>query len=160
MQVKKITAKIRDMVRVSLMENGDERAWYNNIEMPDAIKELEMKDFRFNVLMDGKIEFQIIFEEGVLPKVFPEKKGRNHRAAMVADTPAATPAPIPEAKPTTPLAAPDAKPAPATKPDTTADTKPITPQPKASTKADKPAAQSKAETKAAPKAVAPAAKAM
>lgn len=86
MQVKKITAKIRDMVKVSLMENGDERAWYNNIEMPDEIKDLEMKDFRFNVLMDGKIEFQIIFEPGILPNTFPEKKARKRRTSPTANT--------------------------------------------------------------------------
>ena len=101
MQVKKITAKIRDMVKVSLMENDDERAWYNNIEMPDEIKELEMKDFGFRTMQDGKIEFQITFEPGILPKTFPEKKARKRRNAPDAMAPqlAATPAPIMDTKP-------------------------------------------------------------
>lgn len=107
MQVKKITAKIRDMVRVNLMENDIERAWYHNIELPDAIKELEMKDFGFQTLVGDKIEFQIFFEPGVLPKDFPEKKARNHRKAKADESKAAVPAP--EAKPEAP--AQDAKPA-------------------------------------------------
>ena len=80
MQVKKITAKLRDMVRISLMEDGNERTWYNNIEIPEEIKVLEMKDFHFNTLTDGKIEFAIYFEPGTLPKVFPEKRERKRRA--------------------------------------------------------------------------------
>ena len=144
MQVKKITAKIRDMVKVSLMENGDERAWYNNIEMPDAIKELEMKDFHFHTLMDGKIEFQIHFEQGILPKDFPEKKARKHRnAAPATDTKPTEAAPVaampkPEEKPedsTTALVA---------KPDGKGDTQPTATKPidakPAPTAASKPAA--------------------
>lgn len=122
MQVKKITAKIRDMVKVNLMENGMERAWYNNIEMPEEIKTLEMKDFAFNILPDGKIEFDIQFAPGVLPQVFPLKKARNHRSAkaMVSATPTAptqtlamapqtkaiAPAPAPSGKPMAPVPAP------------------------------------------------------
>ena len=36
------------------------------------LKEVEMTDFHFNVHMDGKITFEIHYEEGVLPEVFPE----------------------------------------------------------------------------------------
>lgn len=98
MQVKKITAKIRDMVKISLMENGDERIWYNNIELPDEIKALEMKDFHFNTLVDGKIEFQIHFELGVLPKVLPEKKARWHRTAKTIQEENSPRAPVSEPK--------------------------------------------------------------
>ena len=45
---------------------------YKNIELPDALKEVEMTDFHFNVHMDGKITFEIHYEEGVLPEVFPD----------------------------------------------------------------------------------------
>lgn len=63
----KITAKLRDAVQ--------------NIEIPDSFKELEMLDIHFNVRMDGKITFEIHFEEGVLPEVFPEPRTRMTRAA-------------------------------------------------------------------------------
>ncbi|MDL2318563.1 hypothetical protein LJC74_05755 [Eubacteriales bacterium OttesenSCG-928-A19] len=112
MQVKKITAKIRDMVMVSLMESGDERHRYYNIELPDAIKELEMKEFDFHISADGKIDFQITFDQGILPKVFPEPKARKKRGekattpapAVAEDTKAAAPAP--ETKPAVPVPAP------------------------------------------------------
>ena len=38
-----------------------------NIELPDELKEVEMTDFHFNVHMDGKIIFEIHYEEGTLP---------------------------------------------------------------------------------------------
>ena len=43
-----------------------------------------MTDFHFNVHMDGKITFEIHYEEGVLPEVFPEARARVSRAAKVA----------------------------------------------------------------------------
>ena len=43
-----------------------------------------MTDFHFNVHMDGKITFEIHYEEGVLPKVFPEARTRVSRAAKAA----------------------------------------------------------------------------
>ena len=35
-----------------------------------------MTDFHFDVHMDGKITFEIHYEEGVLPEVFPEARTR------------------------------------------------------------------------------------
>ena len=55
MKTGKITAKLRDAVPVCLMVNGEEVKRYKNIELPDALKEVEMTDFHFNVHMDGKI---------------------------------------------------------------------------------------------------------
>lgn len=45
MKAGKIMAKIRDAVKVRLMEDGKERMMYRNIDLPDAIKELEVMDF-------------------------------------------------------------------------------------------------------------------
>ena len=72
MKTGKITAKLRDAVPVCLMVNGEEVKRYKNIELPDALKEVEMTDFHFNVHMDGKITFEIHYEEGALPEIFPE----------------------------------------------------------------------------------------
>ncbi len=83
MKTGKITAKLRDAVPVCLMVEDAEVMRYKNIELPDALKEIEMKDFHFNVHMDGKITFEIHYEEGALPEVFPEPRGRNARAAKV-----------------------------------------------------------------------------
>ena len=81
MKTGKITAKLRDAVPVCLMVNGEEVKRYKNIELPDELKEVEMTDFHFNVHMDGKITFEIHYEEGVLPEVFPEARTRVSRAA-------------------------------------------------------------------------------
>ena len=81
MKTGKITAKLRDAVPVCLMVNGEEVKRYKNIELPDMLKEVEMTDFHFNVHMDGKITFEIHFEEGVLPEIFPEPRTRKTRAA-------------------------------------------------------------------------------
>ena len=43
-----------------------------------------MADFHFNVHMDGKITFEIHYEEGVLPEAFPEARTRVSRAAKAA----------------------------------------------------------------------------
>ena len=43
-----------------------------------------MTDFHFNVHMDGKITFEIHYEEGVLPEIFPEARTRVSRAAKAA----------------------------------------------------------------------------
>ena len=48
------------------------------------LKEVEMTDFHFNVHMDGKITFEIHYEEGALPEVFPEARTRVSRAAKAA----------------------------------------------------------------------------
>lgn len=74
-----ITAKLRDAVHVSFMVNGDEVIWYKNIEIPKALKEYPVLRFGFRILAGGKLEFQLHFEEGVLPKEFPAKRERQHR---------------------------------------------------------------------------------
>ena len=84
MKTGKITAKLRDAVQVCLMVNGEEVKRYKNIELPDMLKEVEMTDFHFNVHMDGKITFEIHYDEGVLPEVFPEARTRVSRAAKAA----------------------------------------------------------------------------
>ena len=84
MKTGKITAKLRDAVPVCLMVNGEEVKRYKNIELPDELKEVEMTDFHFNVHMDGKITFEIHYEEGALPEVFPEARARVSRAAKAA----------------------------------------------------------------------------
>ena len=84
MKTGKITSKLRDAVPVCLMVNGEEVKRYKNIELPDMLKEVEMTDFHFNVHMDGKITFEIHYEEGVLPEVFPEARTRVSRAAKAA----------------------------------------------------------------------------
>ena len=76
MKTGKITAKLRGRSSVCLMVNGEEVKRYKNIELPDMLKEVEMTDFHFNVHMDGKITFEIHYEEGVLPEVFPEARTR------------------------------------------------------------------------------------
>lgn len=84
MKTGKITAKLRDAVPVCLMVNGEEVKRYKNIELPDELKEMEMTDFHFNVHMGGKITFEIHYEEGVLPEVFPEARTRVSRAEKAA----------------------------------------------------------------------------
>ena len=84
MKTGKITAKLRDAVPVCLMVNGKEVKRYKNIELPDELKKVEMTDFHFNVHMDGKITFEIHYEEGVLPEVFPEARTRVSRATKAA----------------------------------------------------------------------------
>ena len=84
MKTGKITAKLRDAVPVCLMVNGKEVKRYKNIELPDELKEVEMTDFHFNVHLDGKITFEIHYEEGALPEVFPEARTRVSRAAKAA----------------------------------------------------------------------------
>ena len=85
MKTGKITAKLRDAVPVCLMVNGEEVKRYKNIELPDELKEVEMTDFHFNVHMDGKITFEIHYEEGVLPEVFPEARTRVSREMCIRD---------------------------------------------------------------------------
>ncbi|MDO4168690.1 MAG: hypothetical protein Q4D45_02225 [Lachnospiraceae bacterium] len=84
MKTGRITAKLRDAVPVCLMVEGKEVKRYKNIELPDMLKEVEMTDFHFNVHMDGKITFEIHYEPGVLPEVFPEARTRVTRAAKAA----------------------------------------------------------------------------
>ena len=82
MKCGKLTAKLRDAVPVCFLVNGREVKRFKNIEIPDDIKELEYTDFRFDVPEGGgAITFKIMFEEGVLPEVWPEARTRQHRAA-------------------------------------------------------------------------------
>ena len=84
MKTGKITAKLRDAVPVCLMVGGKEVKRYKNIELPDAIKELEMVDFHFNVPADGKITFEIQYADGVLPEVFPAARAKMTRTEKAA----------------------------------------------------------------------------
>ena len=101
MKAGKITAKLRDAVPVCFIEDGIEVRQYKNIELPDELKELEIKDFHFNIPLDGKIVFHLIFDKGVLPEAFPPERAKvtmeEKRAAKAArlqnnDTPAQLPA--------------------------------------------------------------------
>lgn len=85
----KLTAKLRDAVPVCFIENGKEIKRFKNIEIPDEIKALPFKDFKFDVPMTGAITFKIIFEAGVLPTEWPqarERKSRNAKDAPVIAT--------------------------------------------------------------------------
>ena len=74
MKAAKITAKLRDAVPVCLYAEGDEKARYKNIELPDEIKALEIMDFHFDIDAAGWISFRLHFEPGILPEEFPEPK--------------------------------------------------------------------------------------
>ena len=69
MECGKLTAKLRDAVPVCFIENGKE------------IKKLPYQDFEFSVPVTGAITFKIMFEEGILPKVWPEARTRKSRKA-------------------------------------------------------------------------------
>lgn len=81
MKCGKLTAKLRDAVPVRFYENGREVKRYKNIEIPDAVKELEFQDFKFDVPLNGAITFKIFFEQGILPEVWPEARQRKTRAS-------------------------------------------------------------------------------
>ena len=81
MECGKLTAKLRDAVPVCFIENGKEVKRFKNIEIPDEIKKLPYQDFEFSVPVTGAITFKIMFEEGVLPKVWPEARTRKTRKA-------------------------------------------------------------------------------
>jgi len=80
MKCGKLTAKLRDAVPVCFIEEGKEIKRVKNIEIPDAIKELEYKGFKFDVPMSGAITFKIYFEPGTLPETWPEPRQRKTRA--------------------------------------------------------------------------------
>ena len=90
MECGKLTAKLRDAVPVCFIENGKEVKRFKNIEIPDEIKKLPYQDFEFSVPVTGAITFKIMFEEGVLPKVWPEARTRKTRKVRSEE------APIPE----------------------------------------------------------------
>lgn len=72
MKTGSITVGLRETVTVCLMVNGREVRHYRNTELPDVVKEIEMDSFHFNIHMDGRVTFEICYEEGVLSEVFPE----------------------------------------------------------------------------------------
>ena len=80
MKCGKLIAKLRDAVPVCFIEEGKEIKRVKNIEIPDAIKELEYKGFKFDVPMSGAITFKIYFEPGTLPETWPEPRQRKTRA--------------------------------------------------------------------------------
>lgn len=80
MKCGKLTAKLRDAVPVCFIEEGKEIKRVKNIEIPDAIKELEYKGFKFDVPLSGAITFKIFFEPGTLPEIWPEPRQRKARA--------------------------------------------------------------------------------
>ena len=80
MECGKLTAKLRDAVPVCFIEEGKEIKRVKNIEIPDAIKELEYKGFKFDVPTSGAITFKIYFEPGTLPETWPEPRQRKTRA--------------------------------------------------------------------------------
>ena len=90
MECGKLTAKLRDAVPVCFIENGKEVKRFKNIEIPDEIKKLPYQDFEFSVPVTGAITFKIMFEEGILPKVWPEARTRKSRKVSPEE------APIPE----------------------------------------------------------------
>lgn len=79
MECGKLTAKLRDAVPVCFIEDGKEVKRFKNIEIPDEIKKLPYQSFEFSVPVTGAITFKIMFEEGVLPKVWPEARARKTR---------------------------------------------------------------------------------
>ena len=87
MECGKLTAKLRDAVPVCFIENGKEVKRFKNIEIPDEIKKLPYQDFEFSVPVTGAITFKIMFEEGVLPKVWPEARTRKSRKVSPKETP-------------------------------------------------------------------------
>ena len=100
MKAGKITAKLRDAVPVRFMADGEEVKRYRNIDIPDSLKELEMRDFQFDVPVDEKISFQLFFDEGILPELWPEPRAKMTRTekAVAKATAAAEPTEeIPEA---------------------------------------------------------------
>ena len=80
MKCGKLTAKLRDAVPICFIEEGKEIKRVKNIEIPDAIKELEYQGFKFDVPMSGAITFKIYFEPGTLPETWPEPRQRKTRA--------------------------------------------------------------------------------
>lgn len=85
MKCGKLTAKLRDAVQVRFYENGREIKRYKNIEIPDAIKELEYTGFKFDVPDNSPITFKIFFRPGTLPETWPEARQRKTRTPKDAE---------------------------------------------------------------------------
>ena len=82
MEMGKLTAQVRDAVPGCVLVEGKEIKRYKNIEIPDVLKVLEYKDFKFDVPLNGAITFKIMFEPGVLPEVFPQARERKTRKPL------------------------------------------------------------------------------
>ena len=87
MECGKLTAKLRDAVPVCFIENGKEIRRFKNIEIPDEIKKLPYQGFEFSVPVTGAITFKITFEEGILPKVWPEARACKSRKVSPEEAP-------------------------------------------------------------------------
>ena len=87
MECGNLTAKLRDAVPVCFIENGKEVKRFKNIEIPDEIKKLPYQEFEFSVPVTGAITFKIMFEEGILPKVWPEARTRKTRKIKPEEAP-------------------------------------------------------------------------
>ena len=87
MKAAKITAKLRDAVPVCLYEDGYEMGRYKNIELPDSIKELEIRDFGFDIDAAGWISFHLYFDKGILPEELPAPRLPKHRKAKAEKQP-------------------------------------------------------------------------
>ena len=87
MECGKLTAKLRDAVPVCFIENGKEIRRFKNIEIPDEIKKLPYQGFEFSVPVTGAITFKITFEEGILPKAWPEARARKSRKVSPEEAP-------------------------------------------------------------------------
>ena len=86
MKCGKLTAILRDAVPICFIEEGKEIKRLKNIEIPDAIKELEYKGFKFDVPMSGAITFKIYFEPGTLPETWPELRQRKTQTPKADDS--------------------------------------------------------------------------
>ena len=84
MNAGKITAKLRDAVPVHFFEDGEDKAQYKNIDIPDSLKELEIMDFGFDISAEGKISFRLFFDNGILPEEFPPAREKMTRAEKAA----------------------------------------------------------------------------
>ena len=97
MQAGKIAAKLRDAVLVCFYENGEERARFKNIEIPDELKDLETTAYSFDVSPEGRITVGLHFERGTLPEEFPparvpisradKRAARREAAALAKESP-------------------------------------------------------------------------
>ena len=97
MKCGKLTAKLRDAVPVRFYENGREIKRFKNIEIPDAIKELEFTGFKFDVPESGPITFKIFFKAGTLPEIWPEARQRKTRTPKAAEPEPVPPDPVQDA---------------------------------------------------------------
>ena len=82
MEMGKLTAKLRDAVPVCILVEGKEIKRYKNIEIPDELKKLEYKDFKFDVPLSGAITFKIMFEPSILPEEWPQSRERKKRKPL------------------------------------------------------------------------------